>query len=68
MCPFGPMLEGRDDVIGIGVSTPGPVDVKLGKIINPGYFHGIKNVSVTEPLREKYGIRFFWIMMFRVWP
>lgn len=53
------MLEGRDDVIGIGVSTPGPVDVKLGKIINPGYFHGIKNVSVTEPLREKYGIPIF---------
>lgn len=53
------MLEGREDVIGIGVSTPGPVDVKKGKIINPGYFHGIKNVSVTEPLKERYGIPVF---------
>ena len=53
------MLEGREDVIGIGVSTPGPVDVKKGKIINPGYFHGIKNVSVTEPLRKKYGLPVF---------
>ncbi len=53
------MLEGRDDVIAIGVSTPGPVDVKLGKIINPGYFHGIKNMSVTGPLKEKYGMPIF---------
>lgn len=53
------MLEGREDVIAIGVSTPGPVDVKKGKIINPGYFHGIKNLSVTDPLRKRYGIPVF---------
>ena len=53
------MLEGRDDIIGIGVSTPGPVDVKKGKIINPGYFHNIRNLSVTEPLQKKYGLPVF---------
>lgn len=53
------MLEGREDIIGIGVSTPGPVDVKKGKIINPGYFHNIRNLSVTEPLQKKYGIPVF---------
>ena len=48
------ILEGETQVIAIGVSTPGPVDVKQGKIINPGYFHGLKNISVSKPLEEKY--------------
>lgn len=53
------ILEGETQVIAIGVSTPGPVDVKQGKIINPGYFHGLKNISVSKPLEEKYGLPVF---------
>lgn len=53
------ILENQNDVIGIGVSAPGPVNVKEGKIVNPGYFEGIENVYIVEPLQKRYNIPVF---------
>ena len=46
------LLEGEEKIIAIGVATPGPVDVKKGRIINPGHFHEIRNLDVTDTYRE----------------
>lgn len=53
------VMEGEQDIIGIGISTPGPVDVKQGKIVNPGYFHGIKNLPMVDLLKKRYDIPMF---------
>ena len=53
------LLEREEKIIAIGVATPGPVDVKKGRIINPGYFHGIQNLDVAEPIQKRYGIPVF---------
>lgn len=37
-CLIDRLLEREEKIIAIGVATPGPVDVKKGRIINPGHF------------------------------
>ncbi len=53
------LLMRKEKILAIGVATPGPVDVKKGRIINPGYFHGIQNLDVTEPIKKRYGLPVF---------
>ncbi|MDO4339011.1 MAG: ROK family transcriptional regulator [Eubacteriales bacterium] len=48
------MLENENRIIGIGVSSIGPIDIKAGKIVDPGYFDGIQDVEITVPLSERY--------------
>lgn len=50
------MLEGREDVAAIGVSSIGRVDVRRGMITRPLYFNGIENVAVVTPVVERYGL------------
>lgn len=50
------LLKREENIIAIGVSTPGPVDVKRGRIINPGRFHGIHDLDVGEPLERCHGL------------
>lgn len=50
------MVESCDNVCAIGISSIGPVDIKTGTIVNPGYFYGIRNVRITEAVRERYGL------------
>lgn len=33
--------------------------MKKGRIINPGHFHEIRNLDVTEPIEKRYGIPVF---------
>ena len=58
-CLIDRLLEREEKIIAIGVATPGPVDVKKGRIINPGHFHEIRNLDVTEPIEKRYGIPVF---------
>lgn len=53
------VLENETNVMGIGVSSIGPVDVKSGIIRNPGFFNGIRDVEITEPIRKKYHLPVF---------
>lgn len=48
-----------EKVLGIGVASIGPLDVKRGLILNPPRFHGIKNIPIKEILQEKYGLPVF---------
>ncbi|QQO09549.1 ROK family transcriptional regulator [Breznakiella homolactica] len=45
-----------DTVLGIGVGTPGPVDINNGIILNPPNFYGITNFPVGSILRRKYDL------------
>ena len=50
------MLEGRDDVAAIGVSSIGRVDVCRGMITSPLYFNGIRNVHIVDLVKARYGL------------
>ena len=53
------VLEGREDVAAIGVSSIGRVDVKRGMITRPLYFNGIENVDVVAPIEARYHLPVF---------
>lgn len=48
------LLEKESNVLGIGVSSIGPVDNQKGEILEPLYFQQIKNVPVSRLLKERY--------------
>lgn len=48
------VVEGENNIIGMGVSSIGPVDIQHGIILNPTRFYGIRNVDIIDFLREKY--------------
>ncbi len=45
-----------NDILGIGVVTPGPVDAENGLIINPPNFFGINNFNICRYLKDKFKI------------
>lgn len=47
------------DILGIGVSSIGPVNIETGTILNPPSFYGIENVEIVKILEEKYGLPVF---------
>lgn len=49
----------RKNVIGIGVSAIGPLEIRSGVILNPTNFFGITNIYVTALLYERYGLPVF---------
>lgn len=42
----------RERIYGVGVATPGPIDVQKGRILNPPNFKQWHNVAVADKLRE----------------
>ena len=46
-------------VLGIGISSPGPLNYISGKILNPPNLDIINNLSVVDVLREKYHLPIF---------
>lgn len=50
------MLEFDSNVIGIGVSSLGPVDHETGMILEPPYFYGIQNLPVSRLLEARYSM------------
>ena len=53
------MMATGEDIRAIGAASIGQVDVRNGKILAPLYFNGIRNVEITEPLRQRYGLPVF---------
>lgn len=56
-----PPGEGRgegtiDRVIGIGLATPGPLDLREGRIVHTANLPGWKDVSIRDALRQKAGL------------
>lgn len=50
------MPKDGTDVLGIGVSSIGPVDIRTGTILAPPNFFGVHDVCVTEMLERAYGL------------
>lgn len=46
-------------ILGIGVSSIGPVDIKEGIILNPTNFYGITNITAKKTIEEKTGLPVF---------
>ena len=47
------------DILGIGISAPGPVDIYTGRIINPPNLKQWNNVPVVEDLKEHFNYTIF---------
>ena len=50
------MLSFDDNVIGIGVSSLGPVNPETGIIMEPPYFYNIRNLQVSKLLETRYSL------------
>ena len=46
----------REKIIGIGISSPGPLNYKTGEILNPPDFEMFHNVPVTALVRERFNL------------
>lgn len=53
------MMQGEQNIAGIGVASIGPLDVAKGMILAPPRFYGIKNVPLASLLKERYGLPIF---------
>jgi hypothetical protein len=42
-----------NEVLGIGICTPGPVDKQLGKILKPTDFEGWENIDIVSPFEKE---------------
>ena len=49
------------DIIAIGISSIGPVNSKVGIILNPPFFYNIENVEITKMMEEGTSIPTFLI-------
>ncbi|HOB73795.1 MAG TPA: ROK family glucokinase [Phycisphaerae bacterium] len=47
----------RDEVVGIGIGSPGPLSHRQGMIINPGNLPSLKNTPIRRIMTERTGIR-----------
>lgn len=43
-------------IVGIGLATPGPLDLRRGRIVRTANLPGWKNVPIRDALREKTGL------------
>ena len=50
------MPQDRSGVLGIGVSSIGPLDIRTGTILDPPIYYGVHNVPVAEMLERAYGL------------
>lgn len=49
----------REKLLGLGISTPGPVDIYAGRILNPPNFDFWKNVDIVERLKKDLPFEIF---------
>lgn len=48
------MLAEETNILGIGVTCVGPMDMQKGEILSPPMFYGIENVPLKELLTKRY--------------
>lgn len=58
-CDAALAANGENPVLGIGVASIGPLDLKKGTILSPPNFRGIKNVPIVSALRERYDMNVY---------
>lgn len=47
---------GKGELLGIGIGTPGPVDVQEGMVFEPPNFPGLHNMALKRIMEERYGV------------
>ena len=50
------LAHGEDNVVGIGISSIGPVDLSRGYILNPPDFHGLRDIPMVDYFRRRYSL------------
>ncbi len=53
------MLAYEKNILGIGISSIGPIDFDRGLILNPPYFFGIHDIPVAGLLEDRYSLPVF---------
>lgn len=48
------MMRVEKNILGIGIASIGPVDIRNGIILNPPRFYGVKNVPIKDAVQKKY--------------
>ena len=51
------MMEEEKNILGIGIASIGPVDIRNGIILNPPRFYGVKHVPIKEAIQKKYRLQ-----------
>ncbi len=49
-------MEEEKNILGIGIASIGPVDIRNGIILNPPRFYGVKHVPIKEAIQKKYNL------------
>lgn len=47
----------RDRVLGVGIATPGPIDVEAGVVLDPPHLPGWHDVPLRDAVAERTGLR-----------
>jgi glucokinase len=47
---------GKENVVGIGICAPGPLNPKTGVVLNPPNLHGWRNIELTKMVGEEFGL------------
>lgn len=53
------MLAYETRILGIGISSIGPIDFDRGMILNPPYFYGMHDIAVASLLEDRYSLPVF---------
>ncbi len=51
------LAGGKQNVLGIGICAPGPLNPKTGLVINPPNLPGWRNVPLAQEVEERLGVR-----------
>lgn len=49
----------KDKILGIGVATVGPLDIRSGIILDPPNFRGLKSIHILEAMQNRFNIKAF---------
>ncbi len=53
------LLNVEPEVLAIGISSIGPLNIEAGRILKPNYFYGIENVDIVKDVTNRYDLPVF---------
>lgn len=53
------MMKFEKNILGIGISSIGPIDFDKGMLLNPPYFFGIHDIPLVSLLEDRYSLPVF---------
>lgn len=52
-------VSGKREVVGVGIASIGPLDIRQGVLLNPPNFYGIQDIPIGEELEKRLGLPVF---------